>query len=124
MSRIFHPILYLLACATRQELARQVQYLKVENEVLRARLPKAVRVTPAERRRLVRASRGLGKAIRELVTIVTPATFLKWVNQEGKPAAAKQSQRKPGRPRTPDDVRALVLRLARENTWGYTKFCP
>ena len=35
MSRLFHPILYLLACATRQELARQVQYLKVENEVLR-----------------------------------------------------------------------------------------
>ena len=23
MSRLFHPLLYLLACATRQELARQ-----------------------------------------------------------------------------------------------------
>jgi len=36
MSRIFHPLMYLLACATRQELARQVQYLKVENEILRS----------------------------------------------------------------------------------------
>ena len=42
MSRIFHPLMYLLACATRQELARQVQYLKVENEILRAKLPKKV----------------------------------------------------------------------------------
>lgn len=42
MSRIFHPRLYLLACATRQERARQVQYLKTENEILRARLPKKI----------------------------------------------------------------------------------
>ena len=62
ISRIFHPILYVLACATRQEPARQVKYLKVENEVLRARLPKAVGVTPAGRRRLVRAGKRLGKA--------------------------------------------------------------
>jgi hypothetical protein len=33
MSRIFHPLLYILACATKQELARQVKYLKVENEI-------------------------------------------------------------------------------------------
>jgi putative transposase len=44
MSRIFHPLLYLLACATRQELARQVQFLKTENEILRARLPKRITV--------------------------------------------------------------------------------
>jgi hypothetical protein len=39
----------LLACATRQELARQVQYLKVENEILRSKLPKKLTVTPEER---------------------------------------------------------------------------
>ena len=31
------------------------------------------------------------------------------------------SARKPGRPRTPDDIRELVLKLARENDWGYTR---
>jgi putative transposase len=30
-------------------------------------------------------------------------------------------KRKPGRPRTPDDIRELVLRLARDNSWGYTR---
>lgn len=39
MARILHPIFALLACATRQELARQVAYLKEENPDPVARLP-------------------------------------------------------------------------------------
>lgn len=42
MGRIFHPLLALLASATRQELARQVAYLKEENRILRARLPERI----------------------------------------------------------------------------------
>jgi hypothetical protein len=30
----------------------------------------------------------------------------------------------PGRPKTPEDVRALVIRLAKENEWGYTRDDP
>ena len=77
MSRIFHPLLYMLACATRQELARQVQYLKEENRVLRAKLPKRITVTPTERRRLVRFGKKLGAGIQELITIVSPAKVRK-----------------------------------------------
>ena len=68
MSKIFHPLMYLLACATRQELARQVQFLKTENEILRARLPKKIVATPEERRRLVKAGRKVGSAIKELIS--------------------------------------------------------
>ena|SRR5262245_26152463 len=39
MSRIFHPLLSILVSATRQQLARQVHYLKIENQILRNRLP-------------------------------------------------------------------------------------
>ena len=53
--------------ATRQELARQVNYLKTENQILRSKLPKRVLVTPTERRQLVKAARGLGQAIKDLV---------------------------------------------------------
>ena len=60
MSRIFHPLLYILVSATRQELARQVNYLKTENQILRSKLPKRVLVTATERRQLVKAARGLG----------------------------------------------------------------
>ena len=123
MCRIFHPILYLLACATRQELARQVHYLRVENEILRAKLPKTIRTTADERRRLVKAARGLGRdLLQSIVSIVSPQTLLKWLNREGKPSSGKApSTRKPGRPRTPDDVRELIVRIATETGWGYTR---
>ena len=57
-ARIVHPLLSLLASVTRQELARQVAYLKEENRVLRARLPRRIVTTEQERRRLLRAGRG------------------------------------------------------------------
>ena len=34
---------------------------------------------------------------------------------------SERRQRRPGRPRTPGEVEALVCRLARENTWGYKR---
>src|SRR4029453_5429436 len=122
MSRIFHPLLYLLVSATRQELAGQVHYLKTENQILRSKLPKRVLVTPTERRQLVKAGRGLGQAIKELVAIVQPSTLLRWINGDDKPKSKKKpSTRKPGRPRTPEDVRALVVRIATETGCGYTR---
>jgi putative transposase len=97
-----------------------VEYLKVENRLLRDRLPKRLRVTVQERRRLVKLRRPLGSAIRHLVTIVTPRTFARWLNGERQGARAKR-QRKPGRPRPPDEIRDWVVRMARETGWGYSR---
>ena len=33
----------------------------------------------------------------------------------------KPTQRKPGRPRKPEEIRELVLKLARETGWGYAR---
>jgi hypothetical protein len=41
-------------------------------------------VTPAERQRLVKLGKPLGTAIRDLITIVTPRTFVRWVTGEGR----------------------------------------
>lgn len=41
MAAILHPFLTLLASLTRQELARQVAYLKAENQLLRSRVAEA-----------------------------------------------------------------------------------
>lgn len=123
MSRIFHPIFYLLASATRQELARQVEYLKIENQVLRAKLPKRLNTTPDERRRLAKAARGIKNDIlKQLIGIASPATFLKWLNKDDTPKSNKTpSTRKPGRPRTSEEIRELVIRIAKETGWGYTR---
>ena len=42
MSKIYHPLLALIASATDNELAKYVEYLKHENKILRVRLPKQV----------------------------------------------------------------------------------
>jgi putative transposase len=119
--RFLQPLLLLLARLTDRQLAAAVQYLKAENEVLRSRLPKRITVTPRERQRLLKFGRPLGPAVRGLVSIVTPRTFLRWVSGDRPPAGAETRPRRPGRPRTAEDLRQLVLRIARETGWGYTR---
>jgi putative transposase len=117
VGRLLQSFLLLLAGATDKALARQVQYLKVENGILRAKLPKRITVTPAERRKLLHFGKPLGPAIKHLIGIVSPRTFARWASGEGNRTTPGR-QSKPGRPRTPEDVRELVLRLAHETGWG------
>jgi putative transposase len=120
MLRLFQPLFLILAQASDRQLARMVEYLQAENRLLRERLPKRVRVTPAERSRLVKLGKPLGSAIRGLITIVTPRTFSRWLKGEPKDGQPKR-QRKPGRPRTPDEIREWAVRMARETGWGYSR---
>ncbi|MBX7166841.1 MAG: integrase core domain-containing protein [Pirellulales bacterium] len=121
MATIFNSLVMLLAGATQKELARQIKYLKVENEVLRSRLPERIHVTPRERSRLLKFAGNLpAKALKQLVTIVHPDTLLRWLREE-------RRRRNPtpivtrGRPKTAVQIRRLILKLARENRWGYTR---
>jgi len=84
MKNLYHNLLLLIAGSTQQELAAQIQYLKAENEILRARLPKRIRTTAQERIRLAKFGEKLGQAIYELVTIVKPKTFLLWIRDSKK----------------------------------------
>jgi len=56
-------------------MAQQLQFIKADNDLLRARLPKRIVVTARVRRRLIRLGKPLGPAIKDLITIVTPATL-------------------------------------------------
>jgi putative transposase len=78
-------------------------------------------VTPKERQRLLKFGAKLGKPIRALVTIVVPSTFLRWIREDKR---AKQQGTKPskrGRPRTKEQIRKLIIRMAKENAWGYLR---
>ncbi len=59
----------------------------------------------------------------DTVLLVTPDTVLRWHRDLLRRRHAKASRpKRPGRPRTVRSIRALVLRLARENSsWGYRR---
>ena len=98
-------------------------YLIEENRVLRRQVGgRRVRLTDDDRRRLAIRAHRLGRnALREVATIVTPDTLLRWYRQL---VARKWTHaRKPGsRSGVLAEIRQLVLRMAAENrTWGYTR---
>lgn len=119
MRNIYRSLLLIIAGATQKELARQVKYLKVENQILRSKLPARVAVTPQERNRLVRFGARLGRALSELVTIVHPDTLRRWVREDKR--GRKSPPAKRGRRRTAEQICRLVIKLARDNGWGYTR---
>jgi putative transposase len=121
MRSFINPLLLWAAHAHRADLIRQVQYLKVENEILRSRLGRRILVSPNERQRLVKYARSVGAAIRPLVSIVAPDTMRRWLRGPDQSKTKRAHLRKAGRPRTPSDVEQLVVRIARETGWGYTR---
>ncbi len=78
MTKLFHPLLALIASASDSHLRRQVRYLKEENQILRARIPGQVHTRREERDRILKFGLPLGAAIEELISIVTPGTFYRW----------------------------------------------
>ena len=121
MRILFHRLVEVLAGSSVSALRQQVQYLKAENQVLRSRLGERVKVTPQERARLVKYGVRLGTALATIVSIVSPQTFMKWIRDAKEVPKAKQKGRTPGRPRTPEEIRRLILRIARETGWGFTR---
>lgn len=69
-SNIFRSLFYIIANATHNQLAQQIKYLKVENEILHTKLPKRVTISRQERQRLLKFGVKLGKAIDTLISIV------------------------------------------------------
>ena len=121
MKRLCQSLLARLAGSSDSELARQVRYLKEENRILRDKLPKRLAVTCQERQRLLKVGKALGEAIKELITIVSPRTFTRWLSGETPTRKTSSPVVPSGRPRTEAAIRDVVLRLARETGWGYTR---
>ena len=65
----------------------------------------------------------LGKARRHLASLLLfkPETVLKWHQALVRRKWTFQQARRVGRPATDSNLRALVIRLAQENEWGYDK---
>ncbi len=70
-----------------------------------------------------REARAVGRqTLRELGTIVTPETLLRWHRELVARKWTFIERRRPGRPRTRQELVALVVRMATENpSWGYKR---
>ncbi len=116
---IYTSLMLVIAGSTNKELACQVSYLKAENQILRSRLPDRLSLTHREKNRLVRFAKNLGSALNHLATIAHPSTIRKWIRDaSGRVAKPRKNV---GRPRTAEQIEKLILKLAKDNSWGYTR---
>jgi transposase InsO family protein len=102
---------------------KALAYLIEENRLLRRQLGgRRLRLTEDDRRRLAMRAYRLGRqALRDIATIVTPDTLMRWHRQ----LVARKwtyATRRSGRRGVLVEIRRLVVRMATENpTWGYTR---
>lgn len=128
MAFILQPwqlVLVVLAGWINRQQQEAIEYLRTENVVLREKLgKKRVLLNDNQRRRLAVKAKVLGrKMLEEIGTMVTPDTLLRW---HRKLVAEKwdysERRAKVGRPPVSDEVKQLVLKMARENSmWGYDR---
>jgi hypothetical protein len=112
-------VLSWLALLARSDATKDIEILVLRHElaVLRRHSP-CPRLTWADRAMLAALSRLLPAPLRRL-RLVSPRTLLRW---HAHLVARRWTypRRQPGRPPTPQPIRALVLRMARENR-GYRR---
>jgi putative transposase len=111
-----------LAVWLGQVLQRKVDYLLAENRVLREKLGGKVRLTDSGRRRLAVLGKKMGRrALAKVATIATPESISRWYRRLVAKKYDGSQRRGPGRPRKRGAIAELVLKMARENEWGYTR---
>ncbi|MFF3669936.1 integrase core domain-containing protein [Microtetraspora malaysiensis] len=118
---ILGHVFQLLVLLGRGDRANAIEIVVLRHQVaVLRRQVNRLDLQPGDRVMLAALSRLLPRSSWN-VFFVTPATLLRWHRALVTRQWTYPSKR-PGRPSTPADVRAAVLRLARENpTWGYQR---
>jgi putative transposase len=116
-------LLVTLAGWVNRRQQEVIDYLVEENRVLQKQLGgRRVRLTGDQRRRLAARGQRFGRRVlKQVATIVTPETILRWHRRL---IAQKWTftSRWPGRRGIMRDISALIVRMAAENPgWGYSR---
>ena len=97
----------------------QIRFLEAQIEILRRRLPgERIVPRPEEKAELLRIGAECGQEVKPVLEIVRPETYRRWMND----AKRGKQPKKSGRPRLNRELRALAVRMGKENfLWGYRR---
>jgi putative transposase len=102
-----------------------ITYLYEENRVLKSQLGgRRLRLTDTERRRLAALAHPIGRTrLKEMATIATPDTLMRWYHRLiAQKFDGSRHRCRLGRPRVIEEIAQLVVRMAEENPrWGYRR---
>src|SRR5690348_1609401 len=122
--RLLRCLFSLLAVLVRSDMSKDAELLVLrhENQVLRRQLSGRPRWDHADRLWLAALSRLVSRRQWPEIFPVTPATILRWHRNLVARKWDYTSRRRPGRPSTGISVKALIVRMARENpAWGHRR---
>jgi len=69
------PTLFVLACSSRKQLAKQIRFLQAENQILRSKVKGRIALTDDERSKLTRLGELGRSAVKKIISIVKPETY-------------------------------------------------
>lgn len=119
MFRWLYLVPHLLAEAGAARRDTRIRFLKAQIEILRRKLDgNRVIPSPDDRMRLLSLGAELNHHVSDVIGIVTPQTYSRWVieQKEGR------SPGRVGRRKIARNARDLIVRLAKENAgWGYRR---
>ncbi|ABK43646.1 hypothetical protein Mmc1_1131 [Magnetococcus marinus MC-1] len=97
----------------------QIRLLKAQIRILQARVPtQRIAPSPEEKSELLRLGAACDHNVANLMKVVKPATYRRWLNQSNKGQPFKPL----GRPRLTQELRDTAIRMAKENIlWGYRR---
>ncbi|QDU92356.1 integrase core domain-containing protein [Lignipirellula cremea] len=128
MSFVLQPWQLLFAILSGWIHHRQQQIIEFQNDQIQSLLKqmgkKRISLTDDQRRILAVKGKALGRnTLRELTTIVTPDTILRWHRElVAKKWDHSEKRKSVGRPRIRQLIVDLILRFAQENpSWGYDR---
>ena len=113
----------LLAYVTgmvNQQLLLQNEYLAAENRILRAHLPKRLRLSDEQRSTLAEIGKRMGrKALSQVASAANPDTILAWYRRLiAQKLDGSKYRSYPGRPPVKKEIVELIVKMARENPAG------
>jgi putative transposase len=120
------PVLIAIVAGWLQRHQQQViTYLYEENRILKAQFGgRRLRLTDMERRRLAALAHPIGRTrLKEMATIATPDTLMRWYHRLiAQKFDGSHHRCRLGRPRVIEEIEQLVVRMAEENPrWGYRR---